>query len=56
MKVLEVQVEHISIPLEHVKGLNFFQTDLDFEIFAQKVERRSVEPKQLDKETENETA
>jgi DNA-binding transcriptional MerR regulator len=56
VKVLEVQVEHVVIPLENVKGLSFFQTDLDFEIFAQKVERRCCEVKQLDEQRDNETA
>jgi hypothetical protein len=57
VKVLEVQVEHFVIPLKHAKGLHFFQNEVDFEIFAQKIEsgvivepRRGVEPEEADKE------
>ena len=57
MKVLEVQVEHFVVPLMHAKALHFFQNDVDFEIFAQKIEagvvvepRRGVDSEEADKE------
>jgi hypothetical protein len=60
VKVLEVQVEHFVAPLMHAKGLHFFQNDVDFEIFAQKIEngivveaRRGVDSEEADKENLN---
>ena len=56
-------MEHFVIPLKHAKGLHFFQNEVDFEIFAQKIEsgvivepRRGVEPEEADKENALETA